>query len=115
MNLYNGNIDFQKRTIDQLPIEKYHDEEYDKIKNHLDELLDDDGRKLLNELLDIHVNGSDCSSIDAFTKGFRVATMLMVEVYYDNDNLLESKEQYLRNFLHRPFGGTASTKHLAKE
>ena len=117
MNLYYGNLDFQKRTREQLPLEQYHSKEYDRIKNHLETMLDEDGKKLLNELLDAHVDGSDGSSIDAFTKGFRVATMLMVEVYYDNDNLLENKEQYLRNFLHRPFVATPSTldKHLAKK
>ena len=47
MNLYHGNLDFQKRTFEQLLLEQYHSKEYDKIKNHLNKLLDGDGKKLL--------------------------------------------------------------------
>ena len=108
MNLFTGNLDFQKRNIKDFPLQKHHKREFDKIKNHLDSLLNEDGKELLNELLDTHNACKDYSDTEAFINGFRIATMLMVEVYYDKDNLLEIKEQYLRHFLHRPFVGTPS-------
>ena len=71
-------------------------------------MLDEDGQKLLDELLDTHLDCRSYSDYEAFINGFRFAAMLMVEVYHEGDNLLENKEQYLRHFLHRPFGGTPS-------
>jgi len=103
MNLYMGNLNLAKLNTEDFPLQKYHEEEYDKIKEQLDKLLDDYGRKLLNELLDKHICGKSYSDTEAFINGFRIATMMMVEVYYDKDNLLETKEQYLRHMLHRPF------------
>jgi len=50
MNLYNGNLDFQKRNLDKTPLEKYHSREYNSIKKQLDNQLNEEGRKLLNEL-----------------------------------------------------------------
>jgi len=108
MNLYTGNLNFQKRTIKDFPLQKYHDKEYDKIKNKLDNMLNEEGQRLLNELLDTHIGCKNYSDYEAFINGFRFAAMLMVEVYYDEDNLLENKEQYLRHMLHRPFRGTPS-------
>lgn len=102
MNLYAGNLNLTKQNIEDFPLQKHHEEEYDKIKEQLDKLLDDDGRELLNELLDNHVYGKDYRDTEAFISGFRVATMMMVEVYYDKDNLLEIKEQHLRHMLNRP-------------
>jgi len=108
MNLYTGNLDFQKRNIEDFPLQKHHQREYDKIKRQLDNQLNEDGRKLLNELLDTHMDCKSYSDHEAFINGFRIATMMMVEVYYDKHNLLEDKEQYLRHMLHRPFKGTPS-------
>jgi len=108
LNLFDGNFDFHKRKHEELPLEKYHSKEYDKIKKQLDNQLNEDGRKLLNELLDTHVDGSNYSDTEAFINGFRIATMLMVEVFYDKDSILDNKEQYLRHMLHRPFKGTPS-------
>ena len=62
----------------------------------------------MNQLLDTHVGGCDYSDIEAFANGYRLATMLMVEVFYNKDNILENKEQYLRHMLHKPFVGTPS-------
>jgi len=60
----------------------------------LDNLLNEDGRGLLFK----SYNGAE-----AFINGFCIAIMLMAEVYYGKDNLIESKEHYLRHLLHRPF------------
>lgn len=108
MNLFTGNLNFQKRNIEEFPLEKYHDKEYEKIKSKLDSLLNEEGKELLRELLDTHATCSNYSDIEAFANGFRLATMLTVEVFYDKDNLLEIKEQYLRHMLHKPFKGTPS-------
>ena len=108
MNLYTGNLDFQKKNIKDLPLQKYHDKEYDKIKDKLDNMLSEDGKRMLNELIDTHIDCRSYSDYEAFINGFRFATMLMVEVYHESDNQLEIKEKYLRHFLHRPFAGTPS-------
>jgi len=103
MNLFTGNLDFHKRSIEDYPLQKYHDKEYDKLKKKLDSLLNEDGRDMLKELIETHGIKNIYSDMEAFINGFRIATMLMVEVYYDKENLLENKEQYLRHMLHRPF------------
>ena len=108
MNLYTGNLNFQNRNTKDFPLQKYHNKEYDKIKKQLENLLNEDGKELLNELLDTHIDGKSYSDSNAFIEGFRIATMMMVEVYYDKDNLLENKEQYLRHMSHRPFTGIRS-------
>ena len=95
--------------VDYVPsriLQKFHSRECAKIKKQLDNQLNKEGKALLSELLDIHVNSSNYSDIEAFADGFRIATMLMTEVYYDKDNLLENKEQFLRHMLHRPLEGT---------
>jgi len=69
-------------------------------------LLDEDGQKLLDELLDVNI--SKYSSYDSFITGYRLATLLMVEVYHNKDSLLENREQYLRNLIHRPYHRTPS-------
>ena len=66
MNLYTGNLDFQKKNMKDLPLQEYHSKEYDKIKNKLDSLLDKDGQKLLDELLDTHFYGKSYSEYEAF-------------------------------------------------
>ena len=107
INLYTGNLNLSKR-LTHFPLQKYYEKEYEKLKNQLDSLLNEDGQKLLDRLLDVSTLESGNSSQDSFITGYRLATMLMVEVFQDKDKLLENREQFLRNLIHRPYHGTPS-------
>ena len=107
INLYNGNLNLSKR-LTSFPVQMHYEKEYRKLKNQLDSLLDEDGKKLLDKLLDVSNLESGYSSYDSFITGYRLATLLMVEVFQDKDKLLENREQYLRNLIHRPYHGTPS-------
>ena len=72
-------------------------------------MLNEDGRKLLDKLLEANSAENGYSDYDSFISGYRIATLLMVEVFHDKDNLLENREQYLRHLIHRPYKGTSST------
>jgi hypothetical protein len=63
---------------------------------------------LLNDLLEEQASENAYTDMESFVTGFRLATMLMVEVFHDMDNLLENKEQYLRHLIHRPSRDTPS-------
>ena len=108
INLFNGNLDLTKRMSPDFPLQKHYSKEYDKLRKQLGGLLNEEGKKLLDELLDTDISQSNYASYDAFIVGFKLAALLMIEVFYDKDKLLENKEQYLRNHLHRPFRGTPS-------
>jgi len=108
INLFNGNIDFAKRTLPDFPLQKHHQKEYDKLKKQLDGLLNEDGQELLEELLETSSSEGRYSDYDSFISGFRFAALLMMEVFHDKESMLENKEQYLRHFIHRPYRGTPS-------
>ena len=108
INLFNGNIDFTKRTLPDFPLQKHYQKECEKLKKHLDGLLNEDERELLEELLEAGASEGRYSDYDAFISGFRFAALLMVEVFHGKDNMLGNNEQYLRNFIHRPYRGTPS-------
>ena len=108
MNLYTGNLNLQKRNIKDFPLQKHHQKEYVKLKKQLDNLLDKNGQKLLSDLLEVSMLESGYSNYDSFIVGYRLATLLMVEVFQDKDKLLENREHYLRNLIHRPYHGTPS-------
>ena len=105
INLYTGNLNLSKR-LTNFPLQKHYEKEYKKLKNQLDSLLNEDGQKILDKLLDVSILES--SSYDSFITGYRLATLLMVEVFQDKDKLLENREQFLRNLIHRPYHGTPS-------
>ena len=107
INLYTGNLNLTRR-LTHFPLQKHYEKEYDKLKKELDSWLNEDGRKLLDRLLDVSHLDSGNSSYDSFITGYRLATMLMVEVFRDKDKLLENREQYLRNLIYRPYHGTPS-------
>ena len=102
INLFNGNIDFTKRTLSDFPLQKHYQKECDRLKEQLDGLLNEDGRELLEELMEANTSEGRYSDYDSFISGFRFATLLMVEVFHDKDGMLENKERYLRHFVHRP-------------
>ena len=107
INLYNGNLDLTKPLTD-FPLKKHYQKEYDELKKRLNNLLNEDGNKLLERLLEVNSLEIGYTNYDSFITGYRIATLLMVEVYQDKDKLLELREMYLRNLIHRPYHGTPS-------
>jgi len=107
MNLFTGNLNLSERPPADFPLRKYYSKEYDKLRKQLENLLNDEGQEALSGLLDTY-SGDIYADIEAFITGFRLATMLMIEVFHDKDDLLDNKEQHLRHMLHRPFRGTPS-------
>ena len=79
-----------------------------KLKKQLNSLLNEDGNKLLERLLEVSSLEQGYNGYDSFIVGYRLATLLMVEVFQDKDKLLENREQFLRNLIHRPYHGTPS-------
>jgi len=108
MNLFHGNFRPAERKSAELPLQKFHSKECEKLKKQLESSLNEDEKKLLAELLDAHTIESTYTDMDAFITGFRMAALIIVDVFHDKDNLLENKEQFLRHLLHRPFHGTPS-------
>ena len=108
INLFNGNLNLSEQQPIDFPLRKHYQREYDKLKKQIDGLLDEDGHELLNELLEANTSENGYSNYDSFISGYRIATLLMAEVFNDKDNLLENREQYLRHLMHRPYRGTPS-------
>ena len=108
MNLFNGNFSPAERKSEELPLRKFHSKECDKLKKQLEASLNEDEKNLLTKLLDTHTIESTYTDMDAFITGFRMAALIMVDVFHDKDDLLDNKEQFLRHLLHRPFHGTPS-------
>ena len=109
MNLFNGNFKPAEQAYSELPLQKFHSKECDKLRKQLDSLLNEEEQKLLAKLLEEHVIESTYSDMNAFVTGFRMAALIMIDVFHDKDNLLENNEQFLRHLLHRPFHGTPSS------
>ena len=109
INLFNENLDLTKRVLPELPLQKHYQKECAKLKKQLTSSLNEEEQRLLEELLETNAYEGTYSDYEAFISGFRLAALLMVEVFHDKDNLLENKEQYLRHFIHCPYKGTPST------
>ena len=107
INLYNGNLELTK-PLTNFPLQKHYQKEYGKLKKQLNSLLDEDGNKVLDSLLEVSSLENGYGDYDSFITGYRLATLLMVEVFQDKDKLLENREQFLRNLIHRPYHGTPS-------
>ena len=108
MSLFYGNIRPAEQNPSELPLQKYYSKEYDKLKERLDGLLNEDEQELLTELLDTKAAEDSYSDVNSFVYGFRLAASLMVEVLHDKDDLLYDREKYLRHLIHRPYVGTPS-------
>ena len=106
MNLFNGNFRPAERKSAELPLQKFHSKECDNLKQQLEATLNEDERKLLTKLLEAYTVESTYTDMDAFITGFRMAALIMVDVFHDKHDLLDNKEQFLRHLLHRPFKGT---------
>jgi len=99
INLFNENLDLTKRTLLDFPLREHYLKEHDKLQKQLDSMLNEDGQKLLDKLLETNTHESQYYSYESFICGFRLAALLMVEVYHNKDNMLENNEQYLRHFM----------------
>ena len=98
INLFNENLDLTKRQLLDFPLREHYQQEHDKLQKQLEGMLNYDGQKLLDKLLDANTHENQYYSHESFICGFRLAALLMVEVFHDKDNTLENREQYLRHF-----------------
>ena len=101
INLFNENLDLTKRQLLDFPLREHYQQEHDKLQKQLDGVLNKDGQKLLDALLEANTHEKQYYSYESFICGFRLASLLMIEVFHDKDNMLENKEQYLRHFNHQ--------------
>ena len=93
INLFNGTLKIGERQFTEFPLREHYQEEFDKLKKQLDNLLDEDGRELLDGLLEANTSENLYSNYDSFIAGYRIATLLMVEVYHNKDRLIKNREQ----------------------
>jgi len=103
INLFNENINLTKRILPDFPLQQHYRNECDKLKQQLNSSLNEEEQLLLEELLETSAYEGTYNDYEAFIAGFRLASLLMVEVFHNQDHLLENKEQYLRHFIHRPY------------
>lgn len=59
-----------------------------KTAEELDEKLNDEERKLFEQFQDTHSDAEQLYAVERFICGFRVATLMMFEVFVDSDDLL---------------------------
>lgn len=91
MNLFKGNLNLSEHKPNDFPLRRHYSKEFGKIKNQLEGLLNDDGKELLEELLDMDTSEAIFSDMDSFIYGFRLAALLMIEVFHDKDNLINDR------------------------
>ena len=58
---------------------------YDELQRHLSDKLDQHGKDLLNELLNLRTNMNSFYDADDFVSGFRLGARLMLEAIYDDE------------------------------
>ena len=115
MGLFTGNINIPNKPPSDFPLRRYYTQELDKLTKRLEDLLNDEEKELLTELLEMNLAEGGYSDMDSFINGFRLGSQLMVEVLHDKENFLVNKEQYLRHFIHCPYKGTSSAIDNFKE
>ena len=105
INLFNGNIRPSEIKPTKYPQQKFYQEEYRKLEKQLSSFLNEENVQLLNKLLEAKTAADSYQDVDAFVNGFRLGSLMMVDVFRDEDDLLENREQYLRQLIHRPYYG----------
>jgi len=97
MNLFNGNIRPAERKPLDFPLREHYSKEFNKLKEQLDCLLNEDNKELLNNLLDMQLSETEYSDYSSFIFAFRLAALLMIEIFHDKDSLLYNKENHLQH------------------
>ena len=97
--LYNGNVGPAHMPPYETESSKYYSEKADRLEEQLEELLDEQGRKLLRKMLEMK-NASSCAlTYGCFSHGFKMATLIMTEVFMDKESEILDKDLYWRSRL----------------
>lgn len=78
----------EKRTRHQ----QYLCEQMEKLQNGLEQKLNDEDKKLLQELIDTILNESYCDVMNKFERGYRLGVLMTMEVFGGQDSLLGNDE-----------------------
>ena len=81
--LYEGNIHF---TNELYPTDHEYlslKDSYNELQRHLSDMLDEQGRDLLDELLNMRTTMDSITDVNDFIDGFRLGARLMLEAIYD--------------------------------
>lgn len=82
--LYEGNIHF---TSELYPADHEYlamKDSYNELQRHLSDMLDEHGRDLLDELLNLRSTMDSMTDVNDFVDGFRLGARLMLEAIYDD-------------------------------
>lgn len=82
--LYEGNIHF---TSELYPTDHEYlamKDSYNELQRHLSDMLDEHGRDLLDELLNLRSTMDSMTDVNDFVDGFRLGARLMLEAIYDD-------------------------------
>lgn len=89
--LYYGRIYPSERGV---PKNSEYRKLHDKISDEIDcfnSILNEEQRNRLEQLEDIFANASDMEIVDAFSYGFKLATLIMIDVFNGADDSVLSK------------------------
>lgn len=78
----------EKRTRHQ----QYLCEQMEKLQNGLEQKLNDEDKKLLQELIDTILNESYCDVMNKFERGYRLGVLMTMEVFGGQDSFLGNDE-----------------------
>jgi hypothetical protein len=95
--LYDGNVGPAHMTPYETERGKYYTEKAKKLEAELEKQLDDQGRKLLRKLQEARNAAYTDSSHGDFIHGFKMATMIMTEVFVDRESEMRRAEFYWRS------------------
>lgn len=92
--LYNGNVGPAHMPTYETESSKYYSEKADGLEEQLETLLDDQGRKLLRKMQEMKNAASCALTYGCFSHGFKMATLIMVEVFMDKESEVLDKDLY---------------------
>ena len=69
----------------------------DRLEEQLEGLLDEQGRKLLQRLLEARNGADGALAHGSFCHGFKMATLIMAEVFMDKESEMRDKKYYWRS------------------
>ena len=106
MNLFTGNIRPAEMKPSTCPLHQFYKKVYAELEKQLCSSLNEEESELLAKLLEAKNAVNAYGDTDTFINGFQLGALMMVDVFRDEDNLLDNTEQYLRRLIHRPYHGT---------
>lgn len=82
--LYNGSVYPAEQVCPTDPEYRIVNREIGEIKQYLKSKLSEEDKQKFEELENLYCQSTSMESTDIFVCGFRIATMIMIEVYSEN-------------------------------